>query len=147
MHKLRHTPATSKKLFLSIAALTALAIPIAFSPAHAKPVQVFSRSQQRSICRISNGLAGYVGVKPLPRIRTAVGDFTDTDDGVTGFNVPLVYLVRYAYGIYEDYRYSGVPGWISSENYDVDAKMESSVAEAFRKLPKAQRILAEHHML
>jgi uncharacterized protein (TIGR03435 family) len=71
----------------------------------------------------------------------------DTSYGIDGRNVPLIYLVHQAYGIYEDNRYFGAPNWLSSDRYDMEAKMENSVAEQFRKLPRAQRILAEQHMI
>jgi uncharacterized protein (TIGR03435 family) len=71
----------------------------------------------------------------------------DTDDGISGLNVPLVYLVHQAFGIYEDYRYPQTPVWLTTDHYDVEAKMDGSVAEQFRKLPRAERIVAKQHML
>jgi uncharacterized protein (TIGR03435 family) len=123
----------------------AFGIPIAFSPAAATTVQNQPRSQSAAFDP-SDFRFEVASIKPT---KTPDGGFylNDTSDGITGRNVPLVYLVKQAFGIYEDFRYSGAPNWLRSDCYDVEAKMETSVAEQFRKLPRAQRILAEHHML
>ena len=145
MQNRRHAFGIPIKLLLSVAAFATLAMPIAFSSANAASTQTQPQSQG-ALSNPSDFKFEVTSVKPAKNPEGG-WRFTDTDDGVTGFNVPLVYLVHSAFGIYEDYRYSGAPGWINSENYDVDAKMESSVAEALRKLPRAQRALAEQHML
>ena len=140
-----HQAFGSRKIFLlSVAALVTLAVPFAFSPAHAKPPQAQPQSQPAAF-NVSDFKFEVASIKPT---KTPDGGWhlNPTSDGITGVNVPLVYLVHQAYGIYENYRYQGAPTWHRSDCYDVEAKMESSVAEEFRKLPRAQRILAEHHM-
>jgi uncharacterized protein (TIGR03435 family) len=131
------------KLLLSIAALAALAIPIAFSTAYAKPVQAQS---QLAAFNPSDFKFDVASIK-LTKDPDGGWGLNPTSDGMHGLNVPLLYLVKEAYGIYEDNRYTGVPNWINSEHYDVEAKMDSSVADAIRKLPRAQRLIAEQHML
>ncbi|HEV3220064.1 MAG TPA: TIGR03435 family protein [Candidatus Acidoferrales bacterium] len=69
-----------------------------------------------------------------------------TVDGYRAESVPLQYLVQEAFGVRE-YGISGGPDWLRSEFYDVDAKMESSVADALGKLPPAQRTVARQQML
>ncbi len=141
MHKLSQIPAMRTKLFLTVVALTSLAIPIAFSTARAKPVQ-----SQPATANLSDFKFEVVSIKPAKN-PSGGWALNPTDDGLRGLNVPLEYLIHQAYGIYEDYRYSGAPNWIKSENYDIEAKMEDSVADAFRKLPGAQRGAALEHML
>jgi uncharacterized protein (TIGR03435 family) len=141
MHKLSKTLAMRTKLFMTVVALTTLSIPIAFSPADAKPVQ-----SQPAATNLSDFKFEVVSIKPAKNPNGGWA-LNPTDDGVRGLNVPLEYLIHQAYGIHEDYRYSGAPNWIKSENYDVEAKMESSVADAFRKLPRAQQEVALEHML
>lgn len=143
MHKFRAGFATRRRLFLSIAAVTALAIPVTLSPAHAKPAHAQAQPKEFNLSDFRFDVAS---IKPAKDPSGGWG-LNNTPDGIRGMNVPLLYLVKDAYGIYEDNRYSEAPNWIKSENYDVEAKMESSVTEQFRKLPRDQRIVAEQHML
>lgn len=143
MHKPSELFSIRKKLFLSIAALASLAIPIALSPANAAPAPAQSGTSEFNL---SGFKFDVVSIKPAKDPSGAWG-LNDTNDGIRGLNIPLVYLVHHAFGIYEDNRYPRAPNWIKSENYDIEAKMESSMAEQFRKLPRAQRIVAEQHML
>jgi uncharacterized protein (TIGR03435 family) len=138
MHKLSRITAARTRLFLSIAML---AVPIAFTPAHAKSPQA-----QSTTFNLSDFKFDVASIKPAKNPEGGWG-LNNTSDGIRGLNVPLLYLVKDAYGIYEDNRFVGAPNWINSDHYDMEAKMESSVAEQFRKLPRAQRIAAEQHML
>ena len=47
-------------------------------------------------------------------------------------------LIDQAYGI-KDFQISGGPSWVSSDRYDVDAKVEDSVVTELQKLPPNQR--------
>jgi uncharacterized protein (TIGR03435 family) len=87
-----------------------------------------------------------ISVKPCkPGI---TGGYTmNTPDGYTARGMPLIIFVDYAYGIMDDERLAGGSGWISSERFDIDAKMDSSVAEALEKMSKDDRVLARQQML
>jgi uncharacterized protein (TIGR03435 family) len=61
---------------------------------------------------------------------------------VTGVTTKL--LIEQAYGV-KDFQISGGPSWISSDRYDVDAKVEDSVVVELEKLPPNQR--GERQML
>lgn len=71
---------------------------------------------------------------------------TGADDGFTATNFPLQRLVLMAFGIQPD-RLSGLPKWAASENFDIEAKMESSVADAFNKLSAKDRSAARQQMI
>ena len=71
----------------------------------------------------------------------------NTPDGYTARGTSLIILVDYAYGIMDDERLAGAPGWISSERFDVDAKMNDSAAETLQKMRKDDRVLARQQML
>jgi uncharacterized protein (TIGR03435 family) len=142
MYKL-YTVTLRNKLLLSAAALGTLAIPLVYGTARATPVQAHS---QPATLNLSDFRFDVASIKPAKDPSGGWG-LNATPDGIHGQNVPLLNLVEEAYGIYEDNRYSGAPNWINSENYDVEAKMDSSTADAFRKLPKVQRALAEQQML
>lgn len=53
-------------------------------------------------------------------------------------NLQLILLIEIAYGM-TDYRISGEPGWVGSDRFDVEAKMDEEAAAAFEKLPKEQQ--------
>jgi uncharacterized protein (TIGR03435 family) len=59
-------------------------------------------------------------------------------------SVTAKYLIEYAYNdgqagdVLSDDRLVGGPGWINFERYDVDAKVEDSLAEKLRNLPAGQ---------
>ena len=55
-------------------------------------------------------------------------------------NVPLKVLVRYAYGV-DDKQILGAPEWLSSEHYDIEAKVADTDAEELRKLSPEQTML------
>ena len=74
----------------------------------------------------------------------SLGD-QDTPDGyVAAF--PVHGLIYTAYKT-DHYRIVGGTGWILSENYLVEAKMDPEVMEALQKLPPAKRWIARQHML
>ncbi len=55
-------------------------------------------------------------------------------------------LIKDAYGV-ENKQISGVPSWLNSEKYEIDAKMDSSAADALRRLSEDQRKLEKQRML
>jgi uncharacterized protein (TIGR03435 family) len=56
-----------------------------------------------------------------------------TPDSFTATNYTLQRLIRLAYGV-QDSQIFGGPNWLNSEKYDIEAKMDSSVADELRKL-------------
>jgi uncharacterized protein (TIGR03435 family) len=66
-------------------------------------------------------------------------------DGFTARGLTLRVLLQEAFGIY-DYQLTGAPAWINSEKFDVDAKMESSVADALKRLSPAQQYSTSRKM-
>ena len=55
-------------------------------------------------------------------------------------------LIRVAYGV-EENQISGAPNWLNSENYNVEAKMDSPAVDELRKLSEDQRKLERERML
>jgi uncharacterized protein (TIGR03435 family) len=65
-------------------------------------------------------------------------------------NIALMKIIRAAYGIpFEaaDARILGAPGWLNSEKYDINAKIDGSAVEELKKLSQDQRTLAQEQML
>jgi uncharacterized protein (TIGR03435 family) len=90
-----------------------------------------------------------VSVKPSDPANTGKpGNGTSSSpDAFSAKSSFLINLVDYAYGIRNPEQLVGAPGWISSERFDLDAKMESSVMDALQKLSKEDRTLARQQML
>jgi uncharacterized protein (TIGR03435 family) len=68
-----------------------------------------------------------------------------TPDGYTAV-FPVQGLIYEAYKT-DHYRIVGGTGWIQSEMYVVEAKMDPDIIEAFQKLPPEKRRTARQHML
>jgi uncharacterized protein (TIGR03435 family) len=71
----------------------------------------------------------------------------NTPDGYIATNVPLMMFIQSAYGIFDTDRIIGAPNWLNSDRYDIEAKMDSSVAAALSKLSPEQRTAARQQML
>ena len=69
-----------------------------------------------------------------------------TPDGIDASGVSLQLLIRQAYGI-EDNQIIGISGWMDSEQYDVQAKLEASDIEALAKLPPPEANKIRQRML
>jgi uncharacterized protein (TIGR03435 family) len=68
-------------------------------------------------------------------------------DGFRYTNFPVVSWVRGAYDIVMDSQIVGLPGWADSEPYDIEARVDAATAEAWSKLPYADRWKQEQPML
>lgn len=147
MRKSRDVLGNGGKQLLSAAGLLAVAVPIIFALANA------SQSSAQAQAQSTTGGAPtfeyeVASIKPS---KADVGagimvGITDTFDGLTATNVPLMFLVQSAY-IVNSYQISGAPSWLASDRYDVDAKMDGSVAAALQKLTPEERTLARRKML
>jgi uncharacterized protein (TIGR03435 family) len=69
-----------------------------------------------------------------------------TVDGFRAEDADVRWLVQQAYGV-SDYFLSGVSDWLNTERYDVEAKMDTSVADTLSKLTPAQLKLVQQQML
>jgi uncharacterized protein (TIGR03435 family) len=64
----------------------------------------------------------------------------------TPTNATAKMLIQAAYNM-KDFQVSGGPGWINSERFDIEAKVEDSLAEQLQKLPREQRQAQKSLML
>jgi uncharacterized protein (TIGR03435 family) len=53
-------------------------------------------------------------------------------------NVSAKMLITFAYNM-RDFQVSGGPGWMAADKFDIDAKVEDSLAGQMQKLPRAQQ--------
>lgn len=61
-------------------------------------------------------------------------------------NVTMKMLIATAYSV-KEFQIGGGPSWINSERWDVDAKVEDSLAEQLQKLPRQQQQAEQALML
>jgi uncharacterized protein (TIGR03435 family) len=87
-----------------------------------------------SVKRNQTGKSGAVGEEP---------------DGFTSTGYTVMVLIRSAFGVNVDYQIADAPAWLNSrdEKYDVEARMDSSVADALKKLSPEERKAARRQML
>jgi uncharacterized protein (TIGR03435 family) len=67
-------------------------------------------------------------------------------DGFNAWFVKPQQIISIAYGV-ESFQFSGGPSWLSSERFDIQAKMDAATTGALTKLSQAQRVLAQQQML
>ncbi|HTZ73574.1 MAG TPA: TIGR03435 family protein [Candidatus Aquilonibacter sp.] len=81
---------------------------------------------------------------------TGVGGMVFLDGGdpgrYTSSNITAKMLVEFAYGI-QDFQLSGGPGWIDSERFDIDAKIDETTANKLRPLSYDQQQKLKSMML
>src|SRR5579863_6088111 len=111
-------------LLLSVAVIVTFAVPLGFSPAHAKSVQAQS---QPVALNPSDFKFEVASIKPNKADGEAFG-YKDIPNGISLTHFSLQMLIKDAFGIYEDYRYSGAPGWINSDRYDIEARVDNPTA-------------------
>jgi uncharacterized protein (TIGR03435 family) len=70
----------------------------------------------------------------------------DSPDGLAMRNVGVDFFVGQAYRT-EHFKVTGAPDWATQEKYDVEAKMDPEVADAFQKLSATEKKLARQHMM
>ncbi len=83
--------------------------------------------------------------KPDPSSAVVTG-MTRPADGLVYTNFTLEALLRDAF-VVQDNQISGAPDWARSQGYDIDAKMDASVADALKKLNETDWIRARQQML
>jgi uncharacterized protein (TIGR03435 family) len=60
-------------------------------------------------------------------------------DGLSANGIAVKGLIGFAYNV-KDFQMSGGPGWIESEKYDIEAKMDEATITALKQLPPEQAI-------
>jgi bla regulator protein blaR1 len=131
----------SRKLLLGAAGLLAVAAPVVFGLLNATPSQAQSQSENAAT---STPVFEVASIKP----NKSGGELRimGTGDRFTATNISLHGLIQVAYGV-QDFQISGIPKWMDSENYDIAAKMDSSLAHDLQKLNEDQLKLQNQRML
>jgi uncharacterized protein (TIGR03435 family) len=148
--KIACTLSVSRKLFVGTIRALVVCTPIVFGLASATPSKAQSRPQilaaPAPAATFQYEVASIKPSKPASGNSYMLMGMKYTDDGLTGENVPLMYLIQNAYGISRD-RISGAPPWSISERYDIDAKMDEAAAKELKKLRPDELKVVRQQML
>jgi bla regulator protein blaR1 len=134
-----------RKLLLGTVGVAVVALPIVFGLLHATQSRAQSQVQNPSVIA---PVFEVVSVKPSKSVDGTV-TMKHHPDGITATNVTVRMLVQAAYGV-QDYQVSGTSGpmgWVNSERYDVEAKVDGSLADQLSKLSTDQRMAEDRLML
>ena len=130
-----------KKILLAFATVLAIAAPVLFGLASGTRQSVASQSADAPNETFSYEVAS---IKP-EKSGSMMFRVLNTPDGFSATSTVQM-IIRVAYGI-EDNQISGAPGWVSSEKYNVEAKMDQATADKVKKLGESQMQPARQHML
>jgi len=144
MEKLRSVHAVRRNPLLGMVGAFALTVTAAFVVVNATPGRAQSQTQAPAVAA---PVFEYevVSIKPN-KSGSPIPGGTPLDDGINVSNIPLQFLIFGAFGVGPD-RVTGLPGWVSSDRFDISAKMEASVADAMKKLSADDRKAAQQRML
>ncbi|HUK30871.1 MAG TPA: TIGR03435 family protein [Candidatus Acidoferrum sp.] len=153
MNKSRDLFRSRRNLSLSAAGIAAALLLLVLWLAHATPTHALSQSQSTPAAA---PVFEYEVASIKPTKPDAAGGFMtipgggNVSDTYAAKNMPLINVIREAYGIpmgANDGRLVGAPGWLISERYDVEAKMDRFVVDALQKLSLEDRIVVHRQML
>jgi bla regulator protein BlaR1 len=141
----------SRKLLLGAASLAVFAVPLVFGLLSTTQTHADSRAQDATTASLAYES---VSIKPNAAataiLKTGKGVIRQralgTPNGLTITNTPVQQLIQMAYQVQED-QVSGAPDWLTSELYDLEAKIDSSTAGKLQKLRSEQREFARERML
>jgi bla regulator protein BlaR1 len=126
----------SRKLLLVTAGLLALAGPIVFGLTNAPRVRAQSAATPLPSFEVASIKPDHSQADHSGANLIRVGG-PDTSRW-TASNLTAKMLVTFAYNM-KDFQVSGGPSWINSDRFDIDAKVEDSLAEQMQKLPRLQQ--------
>ncbi len=132
----------SRKLLLGLGGLAAVVLPVVFGLVNGTASRAGSQSQARAA---NAPVYEVASIKPN---KSDNGFFRMMfePNGFSATSVTLRMLIRTAYGV-EDSQIFGAPNWLNSEKYDIEARMDSAVADRLRKISEDQRSVEKRRML
>jgi uncharacterized protein (TIGR03435 family) len=135
------------RLMLSTAGLAIVAVPVTFGVVHASPIGALSATTssaaqdteaKKPVFEVAsirpNKAGGGASVRFLP-------------SGFSASNLNTRNLLMMAYGIRSPDLVEGMPGWASTDPFDIEAKMDAETFEALQKLPPKERSAQRRAML
>jgi bla regulator protein blaR1 len=132
----------SKKLLFVAAGLLTVAAPIVFGLQNATPGPAGPQANDTAANTHGYDVAS---IKPNKSGGNMVRMMI-TPDGLTAMGATLQMLIQNAYEI-QDFQIVGAPKWVSSDRYDIQAKMDSSQMEKLKTLSPDESRMESKRML
>jgi uncharacterized protein (TIGR03435 family) len=148
MEKLRSVFPVRRNRLLSTVGLFAVAVTLAFVLVNSTPGVAQSQTQGAAAAAPTT-LPVYeydvVSIKPN-KSGSLIPGGRQSDVGIDVSNFPLQFLIAGAFGVGLD-RIAGLPGWVSSDRFDINARMDPAVVDAIKKLSADDRKIVQQNML
>ncbi|PYU53946.1 MAG: hypothetical protein DMG55_33140 [Acidobacteria bacterium] len=132
----------SRKLLLSLGGLVVVVLPVVFGLVNGTASRAGSQPQTKGANATVYEVAS---IKPN-KSDNGLFKMMFEQNGFSATSVTMLMLIRTAYGV-NDNQILGAPNWLNSEKYDIEARMDSAVADGLRKLSEDQRNVERRHML
>jgi uncharacterized protein (TIGR03435 family) len=132
-----------RRLFLATAAVAALAVPILAGVLIAPRVR--AQSSQTANAPLPSFEVASIKLDPSGDPRLGFISY-QSPGRLTATDVTTKMIIEFAYSS-KDFQLLGGPSWINSEGYDIDAKIEDSLAQQLQKLPTEQRLDRDREMV
>jgi uncharacterized protein (TIGR03435 family) len=138
----------TRLLTVGVFAAFAGAILIGFVGAPTSRAQSSSQNAAAAAPALEYEVATIKPYKPAPGEGPGVMrvGIMNAPDGFTASGATLQMLVSQAYGV-QNFQIIGAPDWFNNDRFEIDAKMESSVADVLKNMSNDERMLARQKML
>jgi uncharacterized protein (TIGR03435 family) len=134
----------ARKVLLAAAGLLLIAAPMAYAQSSPAPTQPAPQAASAPAVP-PTFVFDVASIKPN-KSGTEMVMMRGTQNGLSATNVSVLALISRAYGI-QEFRISGAPSWVSSDRYDIEAKVDDATAAELQKLDTAQRNMATQQMI
>jgi uncharacterized protein (TIGR03435 family) len=145
MEELRDGRGIRRARLLSAVGLMTIVMPVMFGLTNATPSSAQTQTQAASPAVTPVYEYEVVSIKPN-KSGSLIPGGRQSDIGIDVSNFPLQFLISAAFGVGND-RIVGLPGWVSSDRFDINARMDTSVADALKKLSSDDRKTIQQKML
>jgi bla regulator protein blaR1 len=130
---------------LSAVGLLSVAVPVLCALLWATPGSAQAQSPSASAAPKVVYEYEVVSIKPN-KSGSPIPGGRPSDDGIDVTNFPLTFLVQGAFGVGND-RIIGLPSWVTTDRFDINAKMDPAVADALKKLSADDRKDVQQRMV
>jgi uncharacterized protein (TIGR03435 family) len=131
-----------RKPLLTTAGLLALGTPVVFGALHSTQTPGPSQDQNGSATQAVFEVASI----KLNKHESDMMRFGLSGERFLATGMTMQGLIREAFGIQDDQIF-GQPRWLNSETYDIEAKVELTVADRLHRLSSDQRLIENRHLL
>lgn len=102
--------------------------------------RVWSQTSAAAAAQLAQKAPAYEVISISPNKSAAqLSGWRSAPDGIVLTNAPLSWLLRSAYNIISEDQLSGLPGWVDSDHFDIQARMDAETAAAWKNLTSKQK--------